>query len=99
MRRRKREREGGNSLRAREIKRFVGPCCRGAGVGVACVSVLSVSAYVLERRIEEAYGAMMIRAPGCGMPPMLSMVSGTWSSHWSSCLLRVGPSSEYQDPA
>ena len=46
-----------------------------------------------------AYGAMMILAPGCGMGPMPSMVSGTWSSHWSSCLLRVGPSSEYQEPA
>ncbi len=41
----------------------------------------------------------MILAPGCGMPPMVSMVVGTWSSHRSSCLLRVGPSSEYHDPA
>ena len=54
---------------------------------------------VVEGGAVEAYGAMITRAPGCGMGPMPSMDWGTWPSQPSSCLESVGPWSEYHEPA
>ena len=45
------------------------------------------------------YGAIIARAKGCGKFPTSGTLSGTLSSHSSSCLERVAPSSEYHDPA
>lgn len=45
------------------------------------------------------HGAMITRAPGCGKVPSPSIVSSTWLSHPSIWFERVGPWSEYHDPA
>lgn len=53
----------------------------------------------MRRKSTEAYGAMMTLAPAMGSRPMPGSSSGTWASHFSSWLERVGSWSEYQDPA
>ena len=42
---------------------------------------------------------MITRAPGCGMAPIPSMLSGTFDSQPSSWRDNDGPSSEYHEPA
>lgn len=48
---------------------------------------------------EKTNGETTILAPGRGNCPSPGCPLGTWESQWSSCRVRLWPSSEYQEPA
>lgn len=87
----------------REVEGGVCPGGGGAGVGVACMSGgLSFKVLCMrkkgEKGCEEAYGAMITRAPGIGRGWPL-MEGSTWDSQPSSSEERVDLLELYHEPA